>query len=109
VSARRKPGEILAAMSLPTGVLTFCFTDVEGSSELWERQPEAMARNLVWHERLVASTIEVHRGHLIRSMGEGDSTVSVFASAADAVAQPSPGRWILSTGGMPPAGSPAAS
>ena len=82
---RRKPGEILGPMSLPTGVLTFCFTDVEGSSELWERQPDAMARALVWHDRLVAGTVEAHGGHLIQSMGEGDSTVSVFANAADAV------------------------
>lgn len=73
-------------MSLPTGVVTYCFTDVEGSSELWERQPEAMARILVWHERVVADAVEAHNGHLIRSMGEGDSTVSVFENAADAVA-----------------------
>ena len=73
-------------MSLPTGILTFCFTDVEGSTELWGRQPDAMARALVWHDRLVAGTIEAHNGHLILSMGEGDSTVSVFPSAADAVA-----------------------
>jgi WD40 repeat protein/class 3 adenylate cyclase len=73
-------------MSLPTGVLTFCFTDVEGSSELWEREPDAMARALVWHDRLIADTVEAHGGHLIQSMGEGDSTVSVFANAADAVA-----------------------
>src|SRR4051812_19709472 len=73
-------------MSLPTGVLTFCFTDVEGSSELWQRQPDAMARALVWHDRLVTNTIEAHGGDLIMSMGEGDSTVSVFTDAADAVA-----------------------
>ncbi len=73
-------------MSLPTGVLTLFFTDIEGSSELWERQPDAMARALVWHDRLVADTIEAHAGHLIQSMAEGDSTVSVFARAADAVA-----------------------
>lgn len=73
-------------MSLPTGILTFCFTDLEGSTELWGRQPDAMARALVWHDRLVAGAIESHSGHLILSMGEGDSTVSVFANAADAVA-----------------------
>ena len=73
-------------MALPTGVLTFCFTDVQGSSELWELQPDAMARALVWHDRLVAATIEAHDGHLVQSMGEGDSTASVFASAGDAVA-----------------------
>jgi WD40 repeat protein/class 3 adenylate cyclase len=73
-------------MSLPTGILTFCFTDVEGSSGLWEQHPDAMARALVWHDRLVADTIAAHGGHLILSMGEGDSTVSVFANAASGVA-----------------------
>ncbi len=73
-------------MSLPTGVLTFCFTDIEGSTPLWDQQPDAMARALVWHDQLVAATIEAHGGLLIRPMGEGDSTVSVFADAADAVA-----------------------
>ncbi len=73
-------------MSRPTEVLTFCFTDIEGSTELWERQPEVMQRALAWHDRLVAGTIEAHGGRLIQSMGEGDSTVSVFASPGDAVA-----------------------
>jgi WD40 repeat protein len=45
-----------------------------------------MALALVWHDRLVAHTIEAHGGHLILSMGEGDSTVSVFPKPADAVA-----------------------
>ena len=73
-------------MSLPTGIVTFCFTDIEGSTGLWERHPDAMGRAVAWHERLVAAAVEHHRGRLIRSMGEGDSTVSVFADAAEAVA-----------------------
>ncbi len=72
-------------MSLPTGVLTFCFTDIEGSTELWEQEPAAMAQALVWHDQLVAKLVERHDGYLIQSMGEGDSTVSVFSSASSAV------------------------
>jgi hypothetical protein len=45
-----------------------------------------MARILVWHERVVVDAVAARGGHLIRSMGEGDLTVSVFANAADAVA-----------------------
>ena len=52
---------------------------------LWERQPEAMSAALGRHDDLIAAVVEAHRGRLLKSMGEGDSTVSVFASAPDAV------------------------
>ena len=68
--------------ALPTGVLTFCFSDIEGSTALWEAHPEAMADALVRHDELIADAVEAHGGSLIESMGEGDSTVSVFDSRA---------------------------
>ena len=71
--------------SLPTGVLTFCFTDIVGSTALWEAQPAEMARSLVVHDELVASTVERRGGRFLKSMGEGDATVSVFTSPHDAV------------------------
>ncbi|MEO8967057.1 MAG: adenylate/guanylate cyclase domain-containing protein [Solirubrobacteraceae bacterium] len=69
---------------LPTGVLTFCMSDVEGSTGLWESRPEAMAAALSRHDALIATVVEAHGGVLVRSMGEGDSTASVFTSAEDA-------------------------
>jgi WD40 repeat protein/class 3 adenylate cyclase len=74
------------ASSLPTGVLTFCFTDIVASTALWEAQPVAMSRALVLHDKAVATAVERRGGRLIDAMGEGDSTVSVFTSAAEAVA-----------------------
>ena len=71
--------------ALPTGVVTFCLSDIEGSTALWEAHPEAMAEALVRHDELIADAVEARGGSLIESMGEGDSTVSVFDSAPHAV------------------------
>ena len=49
------------------------------------RTPEAMAEALVRHDELIADAVEARGGSLIDSMGEGDSTVSVFDSAPHAV------------------------
>ncbi|MEX2556435.1 MAG: AAA family ATPase [Actinomycetota bacterium] len=71
--------------SLPTGVVTFLFTDIEGSTPLWERHPDAMRRALAHHNELVADAVERHHGRLLLEKGEGDSTFSVFERATDAV------------------------
>jgi WD40 repeat protein/class 3 adenylate cyclase len=69
---------------LPTGVVTLCMTDIEGSTALWEAHPEPMRAALVRHDALVAQVVEGHGGRLLASMGEGDSTVSVFTGAIEA-------------------------
>ena len=70
---------------LPTGTVTFLFTDIEGSTQLWERYPEAMRGALVCHDKIAASIIQQHAGALVKSRGEGDSLFAVFARATDAV------------------------
>ena len=70
---------------LPSGVVTFLLTDIQGSTELWEAHPVAMADVLERHDRLAADVIADHGGHLIKSKGEGDATLSVFRRATDAV------------------------
>ena len=85
------PGELVERMlagwaqSLPTGVTTFCLSDIEGSTALWDEQPEQMALALVRHDELIADAVEANGGRFLKSMGEGDSTVSVFPTAAHAV------------------------
>lgn len=85
------PGELVErlrsgwASTLPTGVMTFCMSDIEGSTRLWESQPTDMAEALVRHDELIAGVVEAHGGRFIKSMGEGDSTTSVFESASRAV------------------------
>jgi class 3 adenylate cyclase len=45
-----------------------------------------MARALELHDELIARAVAAHRGHLLRSKGEGDSTLSVFRRASDGIA-----------------------
>ena len=71
--------------SLPTGVVTFVLTDVVGSTELWERVPEAMATALARHDEIVAGVVAAEGGTLVKSKGEGDSTFSVFGRASGAL------------------------
>jgi class 3 adenylate cyclase/tetratricopeptide (TPR) repeat protein len=71
---------------LPQGVLTFLLTDIEGSTPLWERYGPAMGAALAEHEAVIAEVVAAHGGRLIKTQGEGDSTLSVFARASDAVA-----------------------
>jgi WD40 repeat protein/class 3 adenylate cyclase/energy-coupling factor transporter ATP-binding protein EcfA2 len=84
------PGELVErlragwAEALPTGVITFCLSDIEGSPELWDAHPAAMAEALVRHDELIADCVERRGGRFLESIGE--STVSVFDSAPDALA-----------------------
>ena len=73
------------AAGLPTGVVTFLLTDIVDSTALWEKHLGAMAEALREHDTLVARTVHAHDGVLMKSKGEGDSTLSVFQRATDAV------------------------
>jgi predicted ATPase/class 3 adenylate cyclase len=73
-------------VELPAGTVTFLLTDIEGSTRLWETEPEAMEVALQRHDRLLADdVIEGHGGAVIASRGEGDSFFAVFHSAVSAV------------------------
>ncbi|MDQ1468302.1 MAG: hypothetical protein QOH10_2717, partial [Actinomycetota bacterium] len=86
------PGELVEAIragwgsTLPTGVLTFCLTGIDGSTLAWERDPIAMGHALVRHDMIVAEAVEARGGRFLKSMGESDATVSAFTSAEQAVA-----------------------
>jgi predicted ATPase/class 3 adenylate cyclase len=68
---------------LPTGTVTFLFTDLEGSTRLWEEQPEAMGPASARHDELVRSAIEASSGTVVKTTGDGFH--AVFAVASDAV------------------------
>jgi predicted ATPase/class 3 adenylate cyclase len=72
-------------MNLPTGTVTFLFTDIEGSTRLWEQYPDSMRLALARHDEIAASIVTKFRGALVKSRGEGDSLFAVFALATDAV------------------------
>jgi predicted ATPase/class 3 adenylate cyclase len=71
---------------LPTGTVTFLFTDVEGSTRLWEEHPDEMGPALARHDEIVESLARSNDGVVVRPRGEGDSRFAVFARASDAVA-----------------------
>ncbi|HTY32896.1 LuxR C-terminal-related transcriptional regulator [Mycobacterium sp.] len=71
---------------LPTGTVTLLLADVEGSTRLWETEPEKMAAALTQLNRTVDEAIAAHDGVRPVEQGEGDSFVAAFARASDAVA-----------------------
>jgi predicted ATPase/class 3 adenylate cyclase len=68
---------------LPSGTVTFLFTDIEGSTTRWEHQPEAMRVALARHDTLLRTAIVEHGGHVVKTMG--DAFHAVFSRAPDAV------------------------
>lgn len=68
---------------LPTGTVTFLFTDIEGSTQLWEKYPEAMKEALAKHDTVLREAIEENGGYVIKTTGDGIH--GVFEKAVDAV------------------------
>ncbi|MDP6453011.1 MAG: AAA family ATPase, partial [SAR202 cluster bacterium] len=73
------------APELPSGPITYLFTDIEGSTRLWQEHPHDMRAVLARHDALLTSGIERHEGVVVRSRGEGDSIFAVFVRATDAL------------------------
>jgi predicted ATPase/class 3 adenylate cyclase len=68
---------------LPTGTVTFMFTDIEGSTEQWQRDEAAMAAALAAHDRTIRSVVDAHDGVVFKHTGDG--ICAVFTSAPAAV------------------------
>src|SRR5437764_690407 len=66
----------------PPAVTTFLFTDVEGSTRLWELEPERMQPALVRHDALARAAVETHRGTVVKRTGDG--VRAVFGDPMDA-------------------------
>ncbi len=71
---------------LPTGTVTLLLADVEGSTRLWETQPDEMTAAIARLDCAVSDTIAVHDGIRPVEQGEGDSFVIAFGRASDAIA-----------------------
>ena len=68
---------------LPAGTVTFLFTDIEGSTRLWERDAAAMQAALDRHDSILSKIIEGHGGHVFKTVG--DAFCAVFVTASDAL------------------------
>src|SRR4030095_13759078 len=56
--------------NLPTGTVTFLFTDIEGSTKLWEGYPEAMKTAHARHESIIREVVAAHGGYTYKMTGE---------------------------------------
>jgi predicted ATPase/class 3 adenylate cyclase len=68
---------------LPRGTVTFLFTDIEGSTALWERDRQAMAAAVERHLALLRTAVEAHGGVHFKTVG--DAVQAAFPTAPDAV------------------------
>jgi predicted ATPase/class 3 adenylate cyclase len=69
--------------SFPSGTVTFLFTDIEGSTELAQKYPDAMPALLARHNAILNQAIESHNGFVFRVIG--DSFSAAFHTAGDAL------------------------
>ncbi len=85
-SATRKIGAEAVSVppvAAPSGVVTFLFTDVEGSTRRWESDAQAMRAALAAHDKVLRTAIEACDGFLFSHTGDG--FVAAFASPMSAV------------------------
>ena len=54
----------------PTGTVIFLFTDIEGSTKLWERSPEAMQTALARHDQIMRDAAEERNGYVFKTVGD---------------------------------------
>jgi class 3 adenylate cyclase len=63
----------------PTGTVTFLFTDIEGSTRLWEEHPEPMRAAIANHDEILRDAVESHEGVVFSTMGDGIAAACVSA------------------------------
>ncbi|HVA33742.1 MAG TPA: adenylate/guanylate cyclase domain-containing protein, partial [Candidatus Baltobacteraceae bacterium] len=71
-------------MRLPTGTVTFLFSDIEGSTVRWDAHREAMQDAVRRHDELMRAAIERNRGFVFKTIG--DAFCAAFSSASDGAA-----------------------
>jgi WD40 repeat protein/class 3 adenylate cyclase len=70
--------------NIPTGTVTFLFTDIEGSTTRWERYPTEMKAALAQHDNVMRAAFAAYHGTVFQTAG--DSFVTIFARPAEALA-----------------------
>lgn len=68
----------------PTGIVTFLFTDIEGSTRMWDEVPDAMTGAMARHDEILDATIDRHSGFVFKHTGDG--ICAAFQSPTDALA-----------------------
>lgn len=70
-------------MAHPTGTVSFLFTDIEGSTQLWEERREEMSDALAEHDRIIRQAVESQNGRIFSTGGDG--VAAAFQLAGDAL------------------------
>ncbi len=83
MAAKRDRDDLLQD-GVSDGAPTFLFTDIEGSTRLWETEPARMGEALARHDALCRSVVEANGGQLVKMIGDGMH--AVFEDPARAVA-----------------------
>src|SRR4029453_11546386 len=81
---RAQPLKGVWVAELPSGTVTFLFTDLEGSTRLWDEHRDAMPSALARHDAVLRGAVESHGGQVVKTTGDG--LHAVFATAPDATA-----------------------
>jgi predicted ATPase/class 3 adenylate cyclase len=68
----------------PSAVITLLFTDIEGSTQLWDQAPERMQPALARHDALARAAVAGHRGTVVKMTGDG--LYAAFDDSLDALA-----------------------
>src|SRR5437870_7451152 len=68
---------------LPTGTITFLFTDIEASTKRWEQYPQQMQHAVERHDALLRSSIEANGGYVFKTVG--DAFCAAFSTPHDAL------------------------
>jgi hypothetical protein len=69
--------------SPPTGTVTFFFTDIQGSTRLWERDAKRMQRALARHDKILKGMVESHGGYVFKMVG--DACCAAFSTTPEAL------------------------
>jgi len=78
-----KKHHTIRSRALPTGTVTFLFSDIEGSTERWETDRDAMRSAVARHERIVRDAISRHNGYVFKTVGDG--VCAAFRTAPEAL------------------------
>ena len=84
---------------IPTGTVTFLFTDIEGSTRRWEHEPDVMKEELARHDSILRSAVDNCRGYVFATGGDGFAVA--FAQPADAISAATTAQLALSAARLP--------
>ena len=89
--------------ALPTDTVTVLFSDIVGSTRLWERDPAAMQAALDRHDTILRNSIEGHGGYVFKTVGDAFCAIFTTASGAlEAALQAQRALLVQDWGGIGP-------